>query len=382
MFTEGTIIFSDPFAYNVDQWKWNQYRHLLDPENSESCSSVILDIIRRLDLKNNSSCCFYKAALLRYTDYERFKEERNTFLNKPNQDQDKIELFKHVFNVLSRIENYIALAIANNNNTYTDVFVDELLNDTLAESIATETEKEELHILFEKICIYIADTLKDEKSKRNFSKSMISAESYIELQKDVQSASVCTFTDEELLSFVLQMIIKYSSSHHLSKLVDPKDAVEIAKRWMNGDEYNSIQTIAELLGFKIKKRGRETTISLEDISSICDGDFGYSASIIANSICEILELNDSISEEVNCNIAIERIQSISQKLKYGLPEQTDVFVYELGFNDRFLAQEIRRIIGCHETKNKVRGAIRLKKDQIETFLHDYPSVFQNRIKNI
>ena len=151
---------------------------------------------------------------------------------------------------------------------------------------------------------------------------------------------------------------------------------------MNGDEYNSIQTIAELLGFKIKKRGRETTISLEDISSICDGDFGYSASIIANSICEILELNDSISEEVNCNIAIERIQSISQKLKYGLPEQTDVFVYELGFNDRFLAQEIRRIIGCHETKNKVRGAIRLKKDQIETFLHDYPSVFQNRIENI
>ena len=379
MFTEGTIIFSDPFAYNVDQWKWNQYRHLLDPGNSELCSSVILDIIRRLDLKNNSSCCFYKVALLRYTDYERFKEERNTFLNNPNQDQDKIELFKHVFNVLSRIENYIALAIANNDNTYTDVFVDELLNNTLAESIATETEKEELHILFEKICIYIADTLKDEKSKRNFSKSMISAESYIELQKDVQSASVCTFTDEELLSFVLQMIIKYSSSHHLSKLVDPKDAVEIAKMWMHGDEYCNIQTIADLFDIKIKKRGRETIISLEDISSICDGDFGYSASIIANSICEILNLNDSISEDVNWLIAIERLQSISQKLKYGLPEQTDIFVYELGFNDRFLAQEIRKIIGIKAKKSEVKKAIVQSRDTISILLNDYPSVFQDRL---
>ena len=382
MFTEGTIIFSDPFAYNVDRRKWSQYRHLLDPSNSESCSSVILDVIRRLDLKNNNSCCFYKVAMLRYTDFESFKVARDSFLSKPDQDQDKIVLFKHVFNILSRIENYVALEIANNGNIYTDGFVDELLNNTLAESIATEKEKEDLYTLFEKICEYISDTLKDEKSKRNFSRSMISVESYIDLQTDVQFTNICDLTDDELLVFVLQMIIKYSSARYLNKLEKPDNAVEIAKMWMHGDEYCNIQIKADLLNYKIIKRGSITTISLEDISSICNGDFGYTASLIVNSICEIIKSYDSISEDANWISSIEKLQSIAQKLKYGLPEQTDIFVYELGFNDRFLAQEIRKIIGCITNKNKVKKTIVQNRERISELLNDYPSVFQNRLMNI
>ena len=382
MFTEGTIIFSDPFAYNVDRWKWNQYRRLLDTNNTESCSSVLLDVVRKQELKNHTSCCFYKVALLRYTDYDTFKNLRNDFLSKPNQDQEVIRLFKHVFNVLSRIENYIALEIANNNNDYTDGFVDELLNDTLAESVATETEREELHNLFSSICEHISNILKEEKVKRNFARSMISIESYIELQNDVQDANICGYSDDELLHFVIQMIIKYSSTHTISKIVDNKNVVEIAKMWMHGDEYYSIQTIADLFNYKIVKRGRETTISLEDVSSICDGDFGYTASVIVNSICEILKSNDSISEDDNWLVVIEKLQIISQRLKYGLPEQTDIFVYELGFNDRFLAREIRKIIGANPNKKEVKNAIKQKQTAIEILLNDYPSVFQNRLRNL
>lgn len=52
MFTEGTIIFSDPFAYNVDRWKWEQYKRLLDPNNSESyTASIIIKNVPVIDLK-------------------------------------------------------------------------------------------------------------------------------------------------------------------------------------------------------------------------------------------------------------------------------------------------------------------------------------------
>lgn len=229
MFTEGTIIFSDPFAYNTDRWKWDQYKRLLDPNNSESCTSIILDIVRQHSVRNKPPCCFYNAALMRYTDFENFQESKKKFLSNPKQDPEIIRLFKHVFNILSRIENYIALAIANNDNTYTDDFVDELLNDTLAESVATETEKVELKTLFEKICEYVSNTLQDENSKRNFARSMISCESYIELQGDIHSTNVCAFTDDELLDFVVQMIVKYSTPRHLHKIVKIEDAIEIAK---------------------------------------------------------------------------------------------------------------------------------------------------------
>lgn len=109
MFTEGTIIFSDPFAYNTDRWKWDQYKRLLDPNNSESCTSIILDIVRQHSVRNKPPCCFYNAALMRYTDFENFQESKKKFLSNPNQDPEIIRLFKHVFNILSRIENYIAL---------------------------------------------------------------------------------------------------------------------------------------------------------------------------------------------------------------------------------------------------------------------------------
>lgn len=385
MFTEGTIIFSDPFAYNVNRWKWDQCKRLLDPNNSESCTSIILDIVRLHSVRNKPARRFYDVAMMRYTDFENFQELKKKFLSNPNQDPEIIRLFKHVFNVLSRIENYISLAIANNDNTYTDDFVDELLNDTLAEYLATETEKAELKTLFEKICEYVSNTLQDENSKRNFARSMISCESYLELQGDIYSTNICDFSDDELLDFVVRMIIKYASPRQLHKIVKIEDAIEIAKMWMRGDEYYVIQCIADLCDYKIVRMNREIIVSVEEIASICDGDFGYTASIIINSICEILKsgiCDDEENDEDDLSEFAEKLQKLSQKLKYSLPEQTDIFVYELGFNDRFLAQEIRKIIGNHSKKHEVKKAIKRNRARIDTFLEDYPSVFQNRLSNL
>lgn len=385
MFTEGTIIFSDPFAFNTNQWKWDQYKYLLNPNNSESCTSIILDVVKQHSMRNKSSCCFYDVALMRYTDFKKFQETKDLILSNFDKDSEIFRLFKHVLNILSRIENYAALAIANNDNTYTEDFADELLNDTLAESVASEEEKAKLKTLFEKICEYISNTLQDESSKRNFARSMISCESYIDLQGEIHSTNLCSFTDDELLNFVIQKIIKYSAPRHLHKIVKIEDAIEIAKMWMNGQGYYIIQSVADLFDYKIVRRNQDAIISLEEIVSICDGDFGYSASLIINSICEILKSNDSVSEEDdgdNFLETIESLQKLSQKLKYGLSEQTDIFIYELGFNDRFLAQEIRKIIGIHFQKKEVKKAIKQNRTKIEFFLYDYPSVFQNRLKNL
>ena len=154
---------------------------------------------------------------------------------------------------------------------------------------------------------------------------------------------------------------------------------------MRGDEYYVIQCIADLCDYKIVRMNREIIVSVEEIASICDGDFGYTASIIINSICEILKSNDTASEENNEDNLLEvaeNLQKLSQKLKYGLPEQTDIFVYELGFNDRFLAKEIRKIIGNHSKKDEVKKAIKRNRARINTFLEDYPSVFQDRLSNL
>ena len=380
MFTEGTIIFSDPFAYNVDRWKWNQYKRLLNPSNSEYCTSIILDVVRMHVVKDKSSCCFYNTALIRYTDYEKFLELKQKFLQNSKQDPEIIGLFHHVFNILSKIESYIALEIANNDNCYSNNLVDELLADTLVESIATEIEKEKLKNLFEKICEYVSKILPDENHKRNFARSMISCEAYLHLKEDVNSVNLCDFNNDDLLNFVMHMIVKYSPQCNLHKMVKIDDVIEIAKMWMDGKEYFSIHSIAVQNGYKIIRRKLEANILLEEISTICDNDFGYSSSLIINSICEILKLKYALCDEEEEKIidnTVENLQKFLQKLKYGLPEQTDVFVYELGFNDRILAQEIRKNIGIYLKKKEVKEKIRQDKTKIKNILNDYPTVYLN-----
>lgn len=384
MFTEGTVIFSDPFAFIMNKRKWRKYKRLLDPNNSELCTSVILDIVRNHMLKNDMPCCFYNLALMKYTDFEKFQESKKRILDESKYDVELIKLFRHILTTLSRIENYIAIAIANNNNVYTDDFIDDLLSNTLAESIADDSEKTKLKTLFVKICEYIADVLPKENHKRNFARSMISCEAYVDLQKEIRSFNLFDLSDEALLFFVMEIIVKYSSCKNLKKIVKIENAIEIAKKWMEGCEYHIIQSDAELNAYKIIRRNAEKKLSLEDITSICDNDFGYSSSIIVNSICEILKARDAYDgdEDEEVNEIIVKLQNLSQQLKYGLSEQTDIYVYELGFNDRFLAQEIRKIIGTHNKKINVVKSIKRNYQKIYTLLDSYPSVFQYRLTNL
>lgn len=379
MFTEGTIIFSDPFVFqnSVNRWKWRQYKALLDPSNSEKCSSVLLDIVRTKELSDKKLHNFYTAAMLYYEDREKFDLGVDKLRKVYHNNNDVIEWFEHTFKVLSKIESYLAVLIANNQNSYSAEFVDEVLENTLAASLATEEEIIKLKNLFSKICEYLERVLPEESSKRNFSKSMISSDFFLYLQGELVFENLQDFDDEMLLDFVLRMVLKYGAHQKLSRIDNLQSIKNIARRWIKGESYSSIYNGAIDSGCQIMSRGRYIPVVLEDIALICDHDFGYSTSIIINSICEILLENET--KENPCGDAVERLQKLSQNLKYGLSESIEIFLYELGFNDRVLAQEIAKEVGYCSKKKDVRTALRSKKEEIEKVLANYPSVFQNRL---
>ena len=79
---------------------------------------------------------------------------------------------------------------------------------------------------------------------------------------------------------------------------------------------------------------------------------------------------------------IEEIKKIGQQLKYGLEKQTEILVYELGFNDRYIAKEITKMIGEHSTKKNIKKAIKVNEFEINIFLDDFPSLYQERLHNL
>ena len=379
MFTEGTIIFSDPFVYKSSQneWKWKNYKRLLELNNSESCSSVLLDLVKPRTI-NNTKFSAYKIALMYYDEREKldimFKDYYNEY-----KVEGIINFYQQIVSTLEKLENYVAISIANNDNQYSNDFIDKMIEGTLVETLATSEEKKNLKEILIKMCDYLNTILPNENDKRLYSKSLISSENFISLQSELTKFNISFLKEDELLSFVVKMIMKYSSGYSLNKIENISQVVGIAKMWMKGYSYSDIQSYAIQNYIKIYRRGRYYPISIEDIVAICDGDLGYSASLVISSICEILA---TIITQDRYTGVIDNIKSIGKKFKYGLNDQTEIFVFELGFNDRYIAQKIALIVGGCNSKNQTKKAIIKMRDEIKILLQDLPTLFWDRLENL
>lgn len=375
MFTEGTIIISDPFVFNNNDWKWRKYIHLLEPLNSEKCGSSILEIIKT-KVFNEKRYNFHYLITTYYNDRTKYNNIIDSIEETSENQEELKHWIDHVINVLGKIECFISLALVDLG--FSEDFTDTVLKHTLAYSLANDAEKEQLRDVFKLICNHVINTFPDSHEKAVFSRSLISIEVYTNMKAEMKTLELNEIGKDELLTFSLQMIWKYCSSVKMHKYEKQDDVVQIAKLWMQGESYYSILQHSSQNSFQVYRGTKLRPVEIDDITSVCDSDFGYTSSVIINTICEIISLKES--EE--STEAVETLKQIMQCLKYGLSDRTAIFIYELGFNDRYLAQEIAKMIGTSSKKSDAREMIKKQKNKIKVLLNEYPSVYIDRIENL
>ena len=128
----------------------------------------------------------------------------------------------------------------------------------------------------------------------------------------------------------------------------------------------------------IKWGKKSKDISLEDIITLCDSDFGYASLTIIQAIVELLSTKD-------CNENIqEDLGEIIYRIRYGLPNKESIYVYELGFADRIISQKIAEVLKNFDcsSKTKVKSIIKNHKNELKSVLSNYPSYFMDRLKKI
>ena len=377
MFTEGTIIISDPFVFNNknNDWKWRKYIHLLEPLNSEKCGSSILEIIKT-KVFNEKRYNFHYLITTYYNDRTKYNNIIDSIEETSENQEELKHWIDHVINVLGKIECFISLALVDLG--FSEDFTDTVLKHTLAYSLANNEEKEQLRDVFKLICNHVINTFPDPHERVIFSRSLISSEVFTNMKEEIDNLELNEIGKDELLTFSLQMIWKYCSSVKMHKYEKQDDVVQIAKLWMQGESYYSILQHSSQNSFQVYRGTKLRPVEIDDITSVCDSDFGYTSSVIINTICEIISLKES--EE--STEAVEALKQIMQCLKYGLSDRTAIFIYELGFNDRYLAQEIANMIGTSSKKSDAREMIKKQKNKIKVLLNEYPSVYIDRIENL
>jgi len=147
---------------------------------------------------------------------------------------------------------------------------------------------------------------------------------------------------------------------------------DIAQLWLEGESYSNIYTRLNLNKIKISNK----FCRIENIVDICEGGFGFDASLTFGSLNEILK--STISDDITD--LLERLGLLQKRIKYGLPSKASIIIYELGFTDRVIALDLEQSIKLNIVFDlaKRNEIIRILKTDIELYnqvLAKYPTYF-------
>lgn len=119
-------------------------------------------------------------------------------------------------------------------------------------------------------------------------------------------------------------------------------------------------------------------IEIEHIVDLCERSIGYDGSLVVSAICEfILSLTQDNEEQ------LYRLQFLQKRLKYGLPTVTSILLYEIGFSDRVIAQDITCTLSLVSTqKDELLVELREKKKEATEIINNYPTYFQEKMAEI
>ena len=374
--TEGTIILTDNFQ--GDRRKFHQYKHLLNANNSEECSSNLLKLVR--DIKSGNQIIYSKNKLekyieFRYTNRPKYIEIRNELDDSSKNNKDSGEILKkldEIERVLVSVENFLIGFTDQGEDEYLDT-----IQTTYGYFLANEEEKNGLERIYTSIKNYI-EAIEDSE-KKLYRKSLLGFNEMKELIKFIiENFSRIDNADFDLLiNLIADRLIKSVDCKVIPKLCDNRYVKEILKMWIEGESYIQIYNeYSEKVQMKYGQRTRK--ILLSDIITLCDSDFGYASLNTIKSLIEILE------DQGCCEKVLDSMNDILFRIRYGLPNIECVRIYELGFADRVISQEIASMIDKSEcgTKNKTKNEIRGNKEKIKEILLEYPAYYMARLSKI
>ena len=109
------------------------------------------------------------------------------------------------------------------------------------------------------------------------------------------------------------------------------------------------------------------------------GGISYDASLFISTLTELVKLLNREDK----NELFNKLQIFEKNLKYGLPTETAIAFYEIGFADRVIAQDLALSLGLTATeKQKLIEDLKQNRERAKNVIAKYPSYFQNKMLKI
>jgi len=119
--------------------------------------------------------------------------------------------------------------------------------------------------------------------------------------------------------------------------------------------------------------------NIDHVVEICESGLAYDGALLIGGLTSVLDL----VEYDESNDLVGRLQLFQKRLKYGLPTNSTIALYELGFSDRVIAMDLALSLGLTaEQKKDVVKALKRNKSQVLAVMDKYPSYFLDRANEL
>ena len=394
MHTEGSIIFADPeilknYVHRGNDRKWKQINTLLNPDNSESISSSLLNVFKPLYADKGDGYIEIDVPYLVKMNYENTEsvddELQNIALENEKYSFDGLrrQVLQRL-NVISSVESFL---MANWENSFDEDEneIDELAKKTLAHFLTTEESDkknddiaQEIIKLFRVVAKNISDKIPENKRKKDFGTTLYGTNKVLGIE-----AWVFTYVleinecgnEEDLLKTIWPLLEESIQNNYFNNFNKPEILQDMAINWMNSIPYVEIIGIEDIGEIMVGQRN----LTMNHIVGICDNAFAYDATLVIASVIKVIESHEmDVDSET-----IERLKLLQKNLKYGLRYKKEIAIFELGFSDRIISNEIYSLLDeNYINKNSLIAEIKSNRKKIEEKLTAYPSYFSNVLINV
>lgn len=401
MHTEGSILFADPVVYDKrrtrkDGRRWDIVKELLDPAKSEECASSLFKLIP-LNIRNDRNKSKDKKNHVLTWDILSFAETHIGGWASLNEVIRKIEKkygesgftvdavtpqFEIFSQTLSSIEGFLLSNWDANENGLSEADIADLAEQTLAYFLADEEKREQIQKLFRVLADNISTHITDINRRKAFGKTLYGVNDAIEIEawaKDNADTLLADQNGEDLFDITWSLIANHVHNRAFNKF-DKKDVLkDIAKKWMSGTQYHELFQIADNNKCKLGEGKRPRKAKIENIIDICEGGIAYDGALLVSALCEFVEMLDL----EGTGDLIVRLQLFQKRLKYGLPTESTIAVYELGFSDRVISQDL--VASMNLTAVQKKELIKVLKQngtKAKAVMEKYPIYFQERLNEL
>lgn len=393
MHTEGSILFADPVIFDKrkarnDKWRWDQVKELLEPRNSEPCISnllLIFDPIKSDDEKYTitmEALDFAKAYIDDPDEIAKLAAGIAARHGDKNFSRDGVERqIASRISLICAVESFLLSHWDESEDALSEADVTRMAEGTLAFFLADDKKKELIRRLFQLLAENISANT-DPSRRRIYGRTLYGIQDAYAIEEWVQSNAVnlLTIVDEkELLDLAWPLINRHINGGVFTKIDKPEVAREIVHGWIDGKPFSDLLKIIHKREAKIIGGGRRRGFKIDHVVNICEGTLSYDVALVLGAVCEFIEKLDLDGT----GELISRLLLFQKRLKYGLATETSIGLYELGFSDRVISQDLAESLNLIVTKKKdLVRALKQNRERAMTVMEKYPKLFQKNMSEI